>query len=52
MWNKESEIFVSITVDPESIIGKIAKASSLEEELREVLSDLRRMVSAKESQPK
>lgn len=50
MWEKEDKLFLTVKVDHDGILGKIAKANALEEELRSVLSELKSMLSVEESQ--
>lgn len=45
MWEKEDKLFLMVKIDRESILGKIAKANALEEELRNTLSELKNMIS-------
>lgn len=48
MWEHENKLFLSVKVNKESILGKIAKANALEEELRNTLSELKSMIDLEE----
>lgn len=48
MWEHEDKLFLSVKVNKESILGKIAKANALEEELRNTLSELKSMLAVEE----
>lgn len=48
MWEHEDKLFLSVKVDEESILGKIAKINALEEELKRTVSELKAMISVEE----
>ena len=48
--NGENKIFVSVKVDKSGILGKIAKANALGEELKITLRELERLVLLEERQ--
>ncbi len=48
MENNKREIFLRVKVNEESLIGKITTALKLEEELREIMVEIRRMVVLEE----
>lgn len=48
MWEHEDKLFLSVKVDEESILGKIAKINALTEELKRMVSELKAMISVEE----
>lgn len=48
MWEHEDKLFLSVKVDEESILGKIAKVNALAEELKRTASELKAMISVEE----
>lgn len=48
MENNRTEIFLRAKIDKESLAGKIAIAIELEEKLREVMAEIRRMITLEE----
>lgn len=48
MWEHEDKLFLSVKVDEESILGKIAKINALTEELKRTASELKAMISVEE----
>ena len=43
-------LYISIDVDEDKLLGKIACAIKLEDELRETLSEIKRLINLKEEQ--
>jgi hypothetical protein len=48
MWEHEDRLFLSVKVNKEGLLGKIAKACALEEELQNTLSEIKRLISVEE----
>lgn len=47
-WKKEDRIMIEVEVNKESLIGLVAKAQSLNEDLQRTLTEIGRMLKAKE----
>lgn len=48
MWEHEDKLFLTVKVDRQSILGKIAKAETQMEELKGTLSELKALISVQE----
>ena len=50
-WKRDDQIVLTATVDKDGILGQIAKISALEEQLRNEVWKLNRMISVEEKAP-
>lgn len=48
MWEHEDRLYLRVKVDSEGILGKIAMIRAKEEELREIVNDLKDMLETEE----
>lgn len=47
-WRKDDEIHIKVKVDKQGILGHIAKIAVIEDQLREEVDELRRLICAEE----